>query len=56
MSALKFAVSALNREKPHVKVVLSLPLSKLIAIFQSSITDWVEILTSSDDTYDGYAF
>ncbi|KIJ21957.1 hypothetical protein PAXINDRAFT_159941 [Paxillus involutus ATCC 200175] len=36
MSALKFAVSALNREKPH-----------------SSITDWVEILTSSDDTYDG---
>ncbi|KAF9244503.1 hypothetical protein BU15DRAFT_42020 [Melanogaster broomeanus] len=39
MSALKFAVSALNREKPH-----------------SSITDWVEILTSptySDEAYDG---
>ncbi|KAF9229057.1 hypothetical protein BS17DRAFT_722352 [Gyrodon lividus] len=39
MSALKFAVSALNREKPH-----------------SSVTDWVEILTSptySGETYDG---
>ncbi|KAH7914765.1 hypothetical protein BJ138DRAFT_1177075 [Hygrophoropsis aurantiaca] len=39
MSALKFAVSALNREKPH-----------------SSITDWVEILTSpayDDEAYDG---
>ncbi|KAG2338348.1 hypothetical protein BDR05DRAFT_1043143 [Suillus weaverae] len=39
MSALKFAVSALNREKPH-----------------SSITDWVDILTSpsySDEAYDG---
>ncbi|KAH7885985.1 hypothetical protein F5I97DRAFT_1181971 [Phlebopus sp. FC_14] len=39
MSALKFAVSALNREKPH-----------------SSITDWVEILTSqtyADEAYDG---
>ncbi|KAG1828383.1 hypothetical protein EV424DRAFT_1386164 [Suillus variegatus] len=39
MSALKFAVSALNREKPH-----------------SSITDWVDILTSpsyNDEAYDG---
>ncbi|KAG0704403.1 hypothetical protein DFH29DRAFT_997701 [Suillus ampliporus] len=39
MSALKFAVSALNRDKPH-----------------SSITDWVDILTSpsySDEAYDG---
>ncbi|KAG9314185.1 hypothetical protein JVU11DRAFT_4971 [Chiua virens] len=39
MSALKLAVSALNREKPH-----------------SSITDWVEILTSpsyTDEAYDG---
>ncbi|KAH0838139.1 hypothetical protein J3R83DRAFT_6390 [Lanmaoa asiatica] len=39
MSALKLAVSALNRDKPH-----------------SSITDWVEILTSptyADEAYDG---
>ncbi|KIJ65032.1 hypothetical protein HYDPIDRAFT_88841 [Hydnomerulius pinastri MD-312] len=39
MAALKFAVSALNREKPH-----------------SSVTDWVEILTSreyGDEAYDG---
>ncbi|KAG6380999.1 hypothetical protein JVT61DRAFT_5394 [Boletus reticuloceps] len=39
MSALRLAVSALNRDKPH-----------------SSITDWVEILTSlayHDEAYDG---
>ncbi|KAF8445740.1 hypothetical protein L210DRAFT_3610345 [Boletus edulis BED1] len=39
MSALRLAVSALNRDKPH-----------------SSITDWVEILTSPayhDEAYDG---
>ncbi|EGO01224.1 hypothetical protein SERLA73DRAFT_167348 [Serpula lacrymans var. lacrymans S7.3] len=39
MSAIKSAISALNRDKPH-----------------SSITDWVEILTSAaydDEAYDG---
>ena len=60
MSALKLAVSALNRDKPHVSTH-SPHKTRLVPTVtpKSSITDWVEILTSPtypDEAFDGYVF
>ncbi|KAG8219635.1 hypothetical protein J3R82DRAFT_590 [Butyriboletus roseoflavus] len=56
MSALKLAVSALNRDKPHVSPPLLHTTSSPQSSSKSSITDWVEILSSPtypDEAYDG---
>ncbi|KZT36577.1 hypothetical protein SISSUDRAFT_1130232 [Sistotremastrum suecicum HHB10207 ss-3] len=55
ISLAKQAFSALNHEKPHVRPLLP-SFTKGTYEDQSSITDWIEILTGpniDDEAYDG---
>lgn len=60
MSAITFARQAFNREKPHVcayTLIFLIP-SLILTLAQSSITDWVDILTANhveEEAYDGFA-
>lgn len=48
--------NAFNREKPHVSPYPFLSYSRNLTLQQSSVTDWVDILTAdsvADEAYDG---
>lgn len=58
ISLAKQAFSALNHEKPHVRLLLH-SFTKGTYEDQSSITDWIEILTGpniDDEAYDGCVY